>query len=233
MFISDKQPFFLQMSHNFSIIITAGGIGKRMGSNIPKQFIEVKGKPILMHTIEQFYTYNPNCQILITLPSDWISFWEGLIEQHKFDIKHQVIDGGIERYDSIKNALSHCTESFIGVHDGVRPLVSHNTIERCLMNLSEYKAVIPVLTIKESIRELKQEVSKAVPRVNFVSVQTPQFFTKTIIKNAYDQPYHSNITDDASLVEENGHQIYLVKGNEENIKVTTPMDLKIINLLIK
>ena len=223
----------MRMSHNFSIIITAGGIGKRMGSHIPKQFIEVNGKPILMHTIEQFFSFNPNCQILLTLPSDWISFWKELIVQHRFEIKHHIIDGGIERYDSIKNAISHCTEDFIGVHDGVRPLVSHQTIERCLSNLSELKAVIPVLTIKESIRELKQEISKAVPRVNFVTVQTPQFFTATIIKNAYDQPYHSNITDDASLVEENGHKIHLVEGNEENIKVTTPMDLKIINLLIK
>ncbi len=221
------------MSHNFSIIITAGGIGKRMGSHIPKQFIEVNGKPILMHTIEQFFSFNPNCQILLTLPSDWISFWKELIVQHRFEIKHHIIDGGTERYDSIKNAISYCTEDFIGVHDGVRPLVSHQTIERCLSNLSELKAVIPVLTIKESIRELKQEISKAVPRVNFVTVQTPQFFTATIIKNAYDQPYHSNITDDASLVEENGHKIHLVEGNEENIKVTTPMDLKIINLLIK
>lgn len=232
MFISDRQPFFIHMSYNFSIIITAGGIGKRMGSDIPKQFIEVNGKPILMHTIEQFYSFNPNCQILLTLPSDWIAFWNELIDKHQFDIKHHIIYGGIERYDSIKNALSHCTENFIGVHDGVRPLVSHQTIERCLTNLSDLKAVIPVLTIKESIRELKQENSKAVPRANFVTVQTPQFFTSAIIKNAYNQPYHSGITDDASLVEENGHKIHLVEGNEENIKVTTPIDLKVINLLI-
>jgi 2-C-methyl-D-erythritol 4-phosphate cytidylyltransferase len=221
------------MDNNFSIIITAGGIGKRMGSNIPKQFIEVKGKPILMHTIECFYSFNSNCQIILTLPSDWTSYWNELIEKYQFKIKHTIVDGGKERYDSIKNALSLCEFDVIGVHDGVRPLVSNQTIEKCLENIKELKAVIPVLGIKESLRQIDQNNSKAVSRSSYVSVQTPQFFTAEIITNAYNQPFHDNITDDASLVEQMGQKIHLVEGNEENIKVTTPMDLEIINLLIK
>jgi len=221
------------MDINFSIIITAGGIGKRMGSNIPKQFIEVKGKPILMHTIECFYSFNSNCQIILTLPSEWTSYWNELIEKYQFKIKHIVVDGGKERYDSIKNALSFCEFDVIGVHDGVRPLVSNQTIEKCIENIKELKAIIPVLAIKESLRQIDQNNSRAVSRSSYVSVQTPQFFIAKIIKNAYNQPFHDNITDDASLVEQMGQKIHLVEGNEENIKVTTPMDLEIINLLIK
>jgi len=233
LFISDRQPFFMLMSLNFSIIITAGGIGKRMGSTIPKQFIEIKGKPILMHTIEQFYSFNSSCQILLTLPSDWISYWKDLIEKHEFKIQHTIVDGGIERYDSIKNTLTYCQNEVIGVHDGVRPLVSHETLNRCLENILEKKAVIPVMNIKESLREIQNEISMAINRSNYVTVQTPQFFTKSTILKAYSLPFHDKITDDASLVEESGEKIHLVEGNEENIKVTTPIDLKIISLLIK
>ena len=217
----------------FSIIITAGGIGKRMGSSIPKQFIEIAGLPLLMHTINCFYTFNPDSQIIITLPEEWKDFWNQLIKKHSFKVPHLIVDGGIERYDSIKNAISNCTHSIVGVHDGVRPLVSHATIERCLQLVKEKGTAIPTLTLKESLRKREDAKTIAVERKNYLTVQTPQLFKKEIIEKAYTISYHNGITDDASLVEEAGFIIEITEGNEENIKVTTPFDLQIINLFIK
>ncbi len=217
----------------FSIIITAGGIGKRMGSSIPKQFIEVAGIPLLMHTINCFYSFNSDCQIIITLPEDWKEFWNQLIKKHSFKVPHLVVEGGIERYDSIKNALSKCENEIVGVHDGVRPLVSHATIQRCLQLAQEKGTAIPTLTLKESLRKINEDKTESVERKNYLSVQTPQFFTKEIIEKAYEIPFHMAITDDASLIEEAGFTIEITEGNEENIKVTTPFDLQIINLFIK
>jgi len=217
---------------NFSIIITAGGIGKRMGADIPKQFIEVKGLPILMHTIKKFHGFNSLAEIIVTLPQDWCLYWEELIIKHQFKVQHQIVSGGIERYDSIKNALAYCTTTVIGVHDGVRPLVSNETISRCLNKVTENGAVIPVLAMKESLRKKTGTTSEALDRKDFFTVQTPQFFSEKVIRKAYENSFHEKITDDASLVEEAGFSIDIVDGNEENIKVTTPNDLKFINLFV-
>jgi len=218
---------------SFSVIITAGGIGKRMGFDIPKQFIEIAGFPILMHTIRCFFNYNPTCQILVTLPEEWKNYWGELIDTYDFDIPHDLISGGKERYDSIKNALLFCQHDLIAVHDGVRPLVSSETIERCFQLVKSKGAVIPVLTLKESLRVKGDNISKSVERKNYLSVQTPQFFSSELLKNAYKIPFHSNITDDASLVEEAGYIIATIEGNEENIKITTPFDLKIAEVFLK
>jgi 2-C-methyl-D-erythritol 4-phosphate cytidylyltransferase len=215
----------------FSVIITAGGIGKRMGSSIPKQFIEIKGLPILMRTIQRFYAFDLSCQIIVTLPADWISFWNELIEKHDFRINHELVDGGIERYDSIKNALSFCNNELIAIHDGVRPFVSNETIQRTIDLANEKGAAIPTLPLKESLRQVKNDQSIAVKRSEYVNVQTPQVFQKDIIEKAYSIPFHEAITDDASLVEEAGFQIFLCDGNEENIKITSPMDLRIGEIL--
>lgn len=217
---------------SFSIIITAGGIGKRMGSTIPKQFIEVAKLPILMHTINCFYFFDKNCQIIITLPEDWKEYWNQLLIDYSFEVPHIIVDGGKERYDSIKNALSECTNTLIAVHDGVRPLVSHSTIERCIKLAEEKGTAIPTLALKESLRKIEEDRTISVERINYLSVQTPQFFKADILRKAYTIPYHEGITDDASLVEEAGFQIEVTEGNEENIKVTSPIDLKFINLLI-
>ena len=211
----------------FSVIITAGGIGKRMGSSIPKQFIEIKGLPILMRTIQRFYEFDATCQIIVTLPSDWISFWNELIEIHDFRINHQLVDGGVERYDSIKNAISFCNHNIIAIHDGVRPFVSHETIHKTIELAKQKGSAIPTLPLKESLRQVKSGQSIAVKRSEFVNVQTPQVFQKEIIEKAYSIPFHEAITDDASLVEEAGFEVFLCDGNEENIKITTPLDLKI------
>jgi len=209
-----------------SIIITAGGIGKRMGGSLPKQFLPIQGRPLLFYTIERFHQYDPNIEILLTLPEDWRSYWENLCKEFSFSIPHQVISGGKERYHSIKLALAHSTGKLVGVHDGVRPFVSIETIARCYEKAQLDGSAVPVMPIKESLRKLNDELkSESVDRSAYRSVQTPQVFERNILVSAYERNFHDAITDDASLVEENGTTIYLVEGNEENIKVTTPLDL--------
>jgi 2-C-methyl-D-erythritol 4-phosphate cytidylyltransferase len=216
-----------------SIIITAGGIGKRMGSEIPKQFIEICGKPILLHTLELFYHFDSSMELFITLPEDWKSYWNEILENHTCTIPHQLISGGEERYHSIQNALQYCSGKYISVHDGVRPLVSASTLKNCFEALENHEAVVPVLGIKESIRQVEKGISHAVNRNEFKLIQTPQCFHASVLNEAYQQAFHERITDDASLVEEKGLAIHLVEGNEENIKITTPNDLRIAELFIQ
>lgn len=215
-----------------TVIITAGGIGKRMEANLPKQFLCVAGKPLLMHTIQRFFEYDSSIQILVTLPADWLQYWGELQMKHEFSVKHQIVEGGTERFHSIQNALEFATGDVIGVHDGVRPFVSIATIQSCFKEAQQKGAAIPFLPMNESLRELGLGSSKALNRSNFVTVQTPQCFQKDIILEAYKQVFHDGITDDASLVEQLGTQIHLVPGNDENIKITTPNDLKIAELFV-
>jgi 2-C-methyl-D-erythritol 4-phosphate cytidylyltransferase len=212
--------------HENTVIITAGGIGKRMGGTIPKQFLVVQGVPILMRTISCFYTYDSQAQLLVTLPEDWISYWQELCKEHTFSVPHTLITGGKERYHSIQLALQQAEGKFIAVHDGVRPFVSQETIARCFASAKHKGSGIPVLAVNESLREIDvYGKSKAVDRSAYRLVQTPQVFESTMLKKAYELPYHSGITDDASLVEEAGFSVSLVDGNTENIKITTQGDL--------
>ncbi|XOV66489.1 MAG: 2-C-methyl-D-erythritol 4-phosphate cytidylyltransferase [Fluviicola sp.] len=218
---------------DISVIITAGGTGKRMGSEIPKQFMEVAGKPLLFHTISLFHQFNKSTQILVTLPESWLDYWDELINTYQFDVPHEVIAGGQERFHSIKNALQHCNEPIVMVHDGVRPLVSMETLKRCIEALETFNAVVPVVPVKESLRKVSGRKSEAVIRKEYRNVQTPQCFEKSVLEKAYAQEYHDGITDDASLVEQYGEFIHLVDGNDENIKITTPMDLILADVLLK
>ena len=212
--------------HENTIIITAGGIGKRMGGDIPKQFLLLGDTPILMQTIACFYTFDTQAQLLVTLPEEWKSYWKELCDKHQFTVPHTLISGGKERYHSIQLALEHATGKFVAVHDGVRPNVSQETIQRCFSAAKKTGSGIPVLEITESLRELLPDgTSKAVVRSNFRSVQTPQVFESSLLVKAYKLPFHAGITDDASLVEEAGFTISLVEGNVENIKITTRVDL--------
>jgi len=215
-----------------TVIITAGGIGKRMGSTIPKQFIVVSGKPLLMHTIQLFQNYQ--FQILLTLPSEWKNYWRDLCVEYDFKIPHSVIDGGEERYHSIKNALKIAKGDLIAIHDGVRPFVSEELVEKLILTAKNKGTAVPVVSLKESLRKLNEDnTSRAVERNHYKSVQTPQVFQSKIIKKAYEFSYHSKITDDASLVEEGGDTIYLIEGEENNLKVTTQKDLWIASYLFQ
>jgi 2-C-methyl-D-erythritol 4-phosphate cytidylyltransferase len=216
-----------------TVIITAGGIGSRMQSDVPKQFLVVDDQPVLMQTLHRFYSFDPTIQIVLTLPSDWISFWKELLEKYQFDIPHQIVEGGKERFDSIKNALRIVQGNLIGVHDGVRPFVSQKTISECYSTAEKVGAAIPYLPIHESMRQILGDASVSINRAEFVTVQTPQCFKREILLNAYEQSFKDSFTDDASVVESNGGKISLVLGNQENIKITTPNDIKIAKLFVK
>jgi len=218
---------------NQTVIITAGGIGKRMKSDLPKQFLVINSEAVLAHTIKAFYKYNNNIQIIITLPKDWLSYWNEYIDKHKFDVEHVVVSGGIERYDSIKNALEIATGDLIAVHDGVRPLVSQQTIADGFEMAQEKGNAIPTFPIKESIRKVVDNQTESVLRKDYLLVQTPQVFQANQLRKGYEIGFHHGITDDASLVEEAGFNIFVYAGNEENIKITSPIDLILADHLLK
>lgn len=216
-----------------TIIITAGGKGLRMGSDIPKQFIELKGKPILFYTIEKFHEFDSSIEIILVLPFNHIEYWQSLIEKFQFKIPHLIVAGGETRYHSIKNGLSKANGNIIGVHDGVRPLVSIDVISHVYNAAEENGAAIPVLPLIESIREVSTNNSSiAKDRSLYRSVQTPQCFKRNVLLEAYEKPFQNTFTDDASVVEANGSEIVLVDGNSENIKITSPIDLKIAEFLL-
>ena len=217
----------------FSIIITAGGIGKRMGAKLPKQFMLIKERPLLMYTLEQFYNFDTKAQIILTLPSEWKEYWEKLIYDNDFKIPHRIIEGGTERYHSVKNALELCVGDYVMVHDGVRPLVQLDTINTCAIEVKSKRAVVPVVPVNESMRVVTGDSSKAINRSEYRTVQTPQCFERELLAKAYQQEFHEGITDDAGLVEESGVKISMVEGNVENIKITTKTDLLYAEQLLK
>lgn len=204
-----------------------------MQSSLPKQFIQINEKPLLMYTIERFYRFDPTMEIVLTLPEEWLGYWESLLSEHDFKLPHRVIAGGTERYDSIKNALAKCTGSIIGVHDGVRPLVEEETIRHCFLAAETKGAVIPVVNIVESLRRKTGATTEIVDRSEYIIVQTPQCFQREILLEAYKLPFHAGITDDASLVEEAGYTIETIAGNESNIKITTQFDLKYAEVFLR
>lgn len=211
-----------------SIIIVAGGKGLRMGSDIPKQFLGVDGKPILMRTIERFYEYDNSMQIIVVLPHDRHDYWDRLCKQYDFTIPYVVAEGGEERFHSVKNGLDKVSEdcTLVGIHDGVRPYVAAEVIDRCYKAAETDGAAIPVIDVFETIRELTPKGSHTVPRANYKLVQTPQVFRTSLLRRAYEQKFTEKFTDDASVVEALGHRITLVEGNRENIKITTKTDLQ-------
>lgn len=215
-----------------SIIITGGGTGKRMGAVVPKQFLPLKGKPILMHTIERFYAYDPACQLVVVIPQEQFAYWEELCNQFDFKINHELVAGGRERFYSVRNGLKKAVGKLIAVHDAVRPLVASRVIEGCFEAAQKHGAAVPVIALKESLRMITDKGSLAVDRVGFKTVQTPQCFDAELLKKAYEQAFNHGFTDDASVIEKHGVSIYLVEGNEENIKITTPSDLKMAECLM-
>lgn len=217
------------------IIIVAGGKGLRMGSDIPKQFLPIGGKPVLMRTLERFRRYSPTLQIILVLPKAQQDYWQKLCKEYAFDIDYQLADGGETRFHSVQNGLAKIPDNaqgVVGVHDGVRPFPSIDVIRNCYETAREKKAVIPVIPVVETVRHLKGDTSVTVPRNDYRLVQTPQTFDIQLLKAANRQPYNDGFTDDASVVEAFGFNITLVEGNRENIKITTPYDLKIAEVLI-
>ena len=217
------------------IIIVAGGKGLRMGSDIPKQFLPIGGKPVLMRTLERFRAYSSALQIILVLPEAQQDYWRKLCEEYHFDVDYNLANGGQTRFHSVQNGLALVpddAEGVVGVHDGVRPFPSIEVIRNCYETARTAKAVIPVIPVVETVRHLEGDKSVTVPRGDYRLVQTPQTFDIQLLKSANRQPYNDGFTDDASVVESYGHAITLVEGNRENIKITTPYDLKIAEILI-
>ena len=219
------------------VIIVAGGKGLRMGGEIPKQFLPIGGKPVLMRTIERFREYSADLQIILVLPEAQQDYWKELCKEYGFQIEYQLANGGQTRFHSVQNGLALVpddAEGVVGVHDGVRPFPSIEVIRNCYETAREKKAVIPVIPVVETLRVFSgnSKLSKTVPRDEYRLVQTPQTFDIQLLKAANRQPYNDGFTDDASVVESYGHTITLVEGNRENIKITTPYDLVVAEAII-
>ena len=214
------------------IIIVAGGKGLRMGGDIPKQFLPVCGKPVLMRTLEAFHAYDSSIHMILVLPVSQQEYWKELCAEYHFSLSHDIADGGETRFHSVMNGLALVEgDGLVGVHDGVRPFVSQEVIARCYEEASLKKAVIPVIGVVETVRQLTDEGSMTVPRDQYKLVQTPQVFEVALLRKAYQQNYTDMFTDDASVVEVLGVKVYLVEGNRENIKLTTPFDLQLAEML--
>jgi len=229
------RPFlYMEESLKKAVIIVAGGSGKRMGSETPKQFLLLAGKPVLMHTINKFHLVFPGIKIVLVLPFDHIQIWNLLCSEHRFIVAHEIVAGGEERFFSVQNGLSKLGEDcLVAIHDGVRPLVSEEVIANTFEAAKKYGASIPVIHPAESLRQLSHDNSKSVNRNEFVLVQTPQTFKSKLIKRAYKRPYQENFTDDATVFEAAGHKVHLVEGNPENVKITRPFDLLVTEAFIK
>ncbi len=216
------------------VIIVAGGSGSRMGTEIPKQFLELCGKPVLMHTIQVFHDFDPESKIILVLPEDQQQFWKGLCLKHSFSLTHQIVSGGKTRFHSVLNGLSQIEdEGIVFIHDGVRPLVSRETLDRCLETAQKIGNAIPVLPVTESLRKLAGDLNISVDRSQYFSVQTPQTFRSKQILEAFQQDFDPAFTDDASVAEKAGFSIQMVEGNRENIKITTPIDLIVAVALLE
>lgn len=216
----------------YTVLIVAGGKGLRMGSDLPKQFLPIGGKPVLMHTIEAFHHFDRTMKIILVLPQEQQTYWQELCAKHSFVIEHTVVDGGETRFHSVKNGLACVNSGLVGVHDGVRPFVSPEVIKRCYELAAIKKAVIPVIDVVETVRHITETGSETVSRNDYKLVQTPQVFDAELLKQAYAQEYTPFFTDDASVVEAMGVSVCLAEGNRENIKITTPFDLKISGALV-
>lgn len=213
-------------------IIVAGGKGLRMGGPLPKQFMCVGGRPILMRTIDRFREALPGVSIVLVLPREQQELWRGLCREHAFDAGCPVADGGATRFHSVLNGLRLIpagAQGIVGVHDGVRPFASVATIRACYEAARLSGAAIPVTSVVETLRHTG---GHTVPRSDYRLVQTPQAFSLDVLRRAYAQPYRDAFTDDASVVEASGHEVTLVEGNPENIKITTPFDLAVAEAVL-
>ena len=225
------------------VIIVAGGKGLRMGSDIPKQFLPIGGRPVLMRTLERFREYSDDLQIILVLPEAQQDYWKELCQKYDFQVEYLLANGGETRFHSVQNGLALIpddTQGVVGVHDGVRPFPSIEVIRNCYETARTAKAVIPVIPVVETVRHLDNaqctmhnaQSSHTVPRSDYRLVQTPQTFDIQLLKAANRQPYNDGFTDDASVVESYGHQITLVEGNRENIKITTPYDITVAEAIL-
>jgi 2-C-methyl-D-erythritol 4-phosphate cytidylyltransferase len=213
-------------------IIVAGGIGSRMDAALPKQFLLIANQPLLFHTLRKFE--DSVDEIILVMHPEWISYWNDLITEHAFNVKHILVSGGKSRAQSVLNGLQLIIEDcLVAIHDAARPAVTKQLISNSFVNAEQHGACIPVIDLKDSLRIISSEGnSTAVNRSQYKIVQTPQTFQTAVIKAAFQNMDYEQYTDDASLVEANGHRVFLIEGEEKNIKVTTASDLQFIEAFI-
>ena len=215
-------------------IIVAGGSGTRMNSAVPKQFLPMEGKPVLMHSILAFHIYDASTQIIVALPAGLFSSWESICNEHSFRIPHKLAEGGKTRFDSVKNALNFITaDGLVAIHDGVRPLVSRDLISRAFDHTRVHGNAIPVVPVTDSVRNTNGSFNSPLDRNNLRLIQTPQVFDASLILEAYQQDYSDSFTDDASVLEAAGETLNLIRGDQYNLKITFPEDLLIAEALLK
>ncbi len=209
-------------------IIVAGGIGIRMNAGIPKQFVILAGKPLLMHTLKAFADFDAEMPLLVTIPKQYFKYWKTLCRDYTFKIKHQIVEGGETRFQSVRNALNYIPDGiWLAIHDGVRPMITKSMIELCFEEALSMGNAIPVISTYESLRIIDGSYSHPFDRSSIRVVQTPQVFPSSLIKKAYQQNYSADFTDDATVFESFGEKIHLTEGDPRNIKITNPVDLLI------
>lgn len=215
-------------------VIAAGGEGARMNSRIPKQFLHIGGQPMLMHAINAFRLAIPSIQLVVVLPPAQIPEWKSLISSLRFDIPHQIVEGGTLRFYSVRHGLERVPgDSLVAIHDGARPVISSQLIRNCFLSAQEYGSAIPFIRPVETVRITQEGIHRPIPRENIRIIQTPQVFRADLIKKAYQQPFSESFTDDSTVLETAGHPIHLIEGDPRNIKITHPGDLIIAEALIK
>lgn len=216
------------------VLITAGGSGTRMHSDLPKQFHEIAGLPVLMHTFRAFMDFDPDLAYVLVLPETHWDYWKELCLEHDFRQPHHLANSGPTRFHSVKSGLRLVPdEALVAIHDGVRPLVSAKVIEQVFYSAGKFGNAVPAVKVSDSLRLIDHALSQPLPREKVRKVQTPQCFRASLIKKAYNRNYSEEFTDEATLLEADGHRIYLVEGNPENIKITTKSDLKIAEALLR
>lgn len=218
---------------NYAIIV-AGGSGSRMGSAIPKQFLQLNGLPVLMHTLLVFYNSHSKPYLILVLPAAYHEYWAELCATHNFTIPHQLVSGGETRFHSVKNGLDLITDddAIIAIQDAVRPLTSREIVDNAYQQAAAIGNAVVAVKSRDSIRQLKGGISTALTRDEIYLVQTPQTFQAAQLKKAYQQPFDPKFTDDASVVEETGIKINLIYGSYQNIKITFAEDITIAELLM-
>ena len=215
-------------------IIVAGGKGERMNMSVPKQFAELCGKPVLMHSLEAFHLFDASVKLIVVLPSLQLDVWKSLCHRYDFDIPHAVITGGASRFESVKNGMDVIKEvSIVAVHDGVRPVVSINLIERLFASAEKNGNAVPVVPVRDSLRRIEGESNMAVDRSTLYCVQTPQCFHSSQLRSMYELPFDGKYTDDASLADACGFKVHTEEGDPVNIKITVATDLQIAEMFLK
>jgi len=215
-------------------IIVAGGTGTRMQGEVPKQFMLLRGKPVILHSIEAFYVYDPFIQIILVIHPDYLSFWEQMIGEFKISIPLKVVAGGKTRFDSVKNGLKLIEDDgFVAIHDAARPVIYADFIGKLFSAASNFGSAIPVVHINDTIRIIDGDISHQADRTFLRAVQTPQVFRISELQRAYTQPYQPNFTDDGSVMEAAGFLLHLAEGRQRNIKITHLQDIAVAEVLIK